>query len=196
MGNLLQELFRGEFVIDETRERTISSSETTPNVPRTDSSSDGEMDQSAKPDLLTQISAMMLEQERLELLANELRQRGDQTSEEKLIHLFKMMLTVLDGFDRLTQFAMKQPPSEEVQNWLKSIASMQSRMTKSLESFGLRSMDPIGKPVNLNKHEVVEIVRTDSMPDETVVEVRQKGYVFNGRVLRDARVVVAKNERR
>ena len=54
-------------------------------------------------------------------------------------------------------------------------------------------MDPIGKKVNLDRHEVVEVIYNDSIPDETVVEVRQKGYIFEGKVLRDARVVVAKN---
>lgn len=192
MGSLLQDLFRGEFVIDEPREKTVDVAEAPKAKPRAES---GEQDKEL-PDLLTQIAAMMLEQERLEEMANELRQRTDQSGDEKLLRLFKMMLTTLDGFDRLTQYAMEQPPSEEMGNWLKSIATMQSRMTKSLESFGLRTMDPIGKTVDLNRHEVVEVVRTDSIPDETVVEVRQKGYVFGGRVLRDARVVVAKNERR
>ena len=54
----------------------------------------------------------------------------------------------------------------------------------------------VGKLVNLERHEVVEVINTESVPDETVVEVRQKGYLYKNRVLRDARVVVAKNERR
>ena len=194
MSRLLRELFKGEFVIDEHRERIadvpmeqLASALAEPaSRPKEDIS---------RRDLLTQISAMLLEQERLERLASELRQLGDRSNAEQLARFFRMSLSVLDGFDRLNQTAMDLSPSEEVRNWLKSVATVSSRMTRLCESFGLRSMDPVGKTVNLNQHEVVEVIRTDSLPDETVVEVRQKGYTFNGRVLRDARVVVAKNER-
>jgi molecular chaperone GrpE (heat shock protein) len=53
-------------------------------------------------------------------------------------------------------------------------------------------VNPIGQKVDLDRHEVVEVIRTEGVPDETIVEVRQKGYTFNGKTLRDARVVVAK----
>jgi molecular chaperone GrpE len=83
-----------------------------------------------------------------------------------------------------------------VHNWLKSIAVIQSRMLQLFERFGLRTMDPVGQRIDLDRHEVIEVLRTDSLPDETIVEVRQKGYIFDGKVLRDARVVVAKNDRK
>jgi molecular chaperone GrpE (heat shock protein) len=47
----------------------------------------------------------------------------------------------------------------------------------------------------LDRHEVVEVLHTNSIPDETIVEVRQKGYTLNGKIIRDAKVVVAQNER-
>ena len=126
------------------------------------------------------------------VLADELRTRGDQTSTENLTRFFRTALSTLDGFDRVMHLAERHPPSPELQNWLASVAGIQSRITQLIERFGLRALDPNGQKVDLDRHEVVEVIHTDSVPDETIVEVRQKGYMFEGKVLRDARVVVAK----
>lgn len=186
MPNLLREILKNEFVIDEPRERVI--------LPEIRQS---RLEHAQKPmeeaDLFTQVSEMLLEQERLERVAEELRNQEGKVKEEQLTRFFRMALSVLDGFERLEQMSRDFPPSVEVRNWLRSVFAIHSRFSRLCESFGLQTMDPVGKPVDLDRHEVVEVVRTDSLPDETVVEVRQKGYTFQGRILRDASVVVAKN---
>ena len=152
--------------------------------------------ENAGQDVCTQICALLRDQERLELLAEELRASKGSSGKEELSRLFRSALTLLDSIDRVVQMSDALPPSEEVHNWLKSIAIIQSRMLQLFERFGLRTMDPVGQRVDLDRHEVIEVLRTDSLPDETIVEVRQKGYIFDGKVLRDARVVVAKNDRK
>ena len=56
-------------------------------------------------------------------------------------------------------------------------------------------MDTIGKPVDLDRHEVVEYRRSDEYTHNTVITERQKGYVFRNKIIRDAKVVVSHNER-
>jgi molecular chaperone GrpE len=145
-------------------------------------------------DLSSQVASLLREQERLEHLAHHLKTQRDDPGREELQKFLRSSLTVLDGFDRVTQMAQALPPSQEVHNWLKSVEAIQSRMVGLCERFGLRAMDPVGKPVDLDEHEVIEVLNTNSISDETVVEVRQKGYLLDGRILRDAQVVVAKNE--
>ena len=53
----------------------------------------------------------------------------------------------------------------------------------------------MGKKVDLNLHEVVEYRASADHPNDTVIGERQKGYVLRGKLLRDAKVVVAYNER-
>lgn len=195
MANLLRELFRGEFIVDEPREDAVSVSTKRLGSLRKNQPI-SQRDDELGGDLLSEISQMLLEQERLEKIASELRQKDKKTDDELFMRFFRMALSVLDGFDRIDQMAMEMPPSEEVHNWLKTVAALHSRMTRLCDSFGLKAMDPVGRPVDLNQHEVVEVIRTDTIADETVVEVRQKGYTYGGKILRDARVVVAKNERR
>lgn len=145
------------------------------------------------PDFLSQVRELMLLHEEVERRAHRLESQGRHSESRQLESLLRRSLTVLDSFDRVLQMAEQYPPSEEMANWLKTVAAIQGRMTELLGEFGLRPMDPVGKPVDLDRHEVVEVRCAESLPDETVVEVRQRGYLLNGKVLRDARVVVAQN---
>ena len=104
----------------------------------------------------------------------------------------KNLLGSLDGLDRIVDFAQKSvEKNPELDNWLVSLRALQAKQQKAVESIGLVPMDCIGSKLDLNLHEVVKTVRNPSVPPETVVEVAQKGYYFRGKILRDAKVVVA-----
>jgi molecular chaperone GrpE len=148
-----------------------------------------------KPDLLGEITDILTERDRLERINEDLRRQNEESKTGSVEPIVRSALPILDGYDRVIQLALKHPPSEEVQNWINTLATMQTKMLQTYEKYGLRVMDPVGKKVNLDRHEVVEVLHTNSIPDETIVEVRQKGYTLNGKIIRDAKVVVAQNER-
>lgn len=65
-------------------------------------------------------------------------------------------------------------------------------LAKAFEKAGVLEIEAEGKPFNPEFHEAMAMV---SMPDKapnTVINVVQKGYVLNGRLVRPARVIVAK----
>jgi molecular chaperone GrpE len=195
MALLFGNPFKNEFVVDELPEDVPDLSPR--NKPTTTWQERGNTpgaDTVDPHDLSSQMASLLREQERLEHLARHLKTQREAPGREELQKFLRSSLTVLDGFDRVTQMAQALPPSQEVHNWLKSVAAIQSRMMGLCERFGLRAMDPVGNQVDLDMHEVIEVLHTNSIPDETVVEVRQKGYLLDGRILRDAQVVVAKNE--
>ena len=51
-------------------------------------------------------------------------------------------------------------------------------------------MDPIGEPFDPQFHEALTVVPNPDMEANSVMEVVQKGYILNGRVIRAAKVVV------
>jgi molecular chaperone GrpE len=63
-------------------------------------------------------------------------------------------------------------------------------LQQALEAAGVSEIDPQDQPFDPNKHEAIAIRVTDGAPN-TVVEVVQKGYEINQRLLRPARVVVS-----
>jgi len=56
---------------------------------------------------------------------------------------------------------------------------------------GVEELDPLGQPFDPDLHEALTTRHSLDVPPHTVLEVMQKGYLLNGRLIRPARVVVA-----
>lgn len=66
------------------------------------------------------------------------------------------------------------------------------QLQRVAESCGLGVIDPLGQPFNPEQHQAMSMVpATDGQNAGSVVQVYQKGYVLNERLLRPALVVVA-----
>lgn len=65
-------------------------------------------------------------------------------------------------------------------------------LLKIAESNGLQQIDPVGQPLDPERHHAVSMVDAPGSAPGTVVSVMQKGYVLNGRLLRPALVSVAR----
>jgi molecular chaperone GrpE len=65
-------------------------------------------------------------------------------------------------------------------------------LDQALEDAGVSEIDPHGEPFDPTKHEALSVQPSDTAEPGTVLEVVQKGYEIHGRLLRPARVIVAK----
>lgn len=61
----------------------------------------------------------------------------------------------------------------------------------TLEKFGVTQIDPLGEPFDPQQHEAMTMVPAPHAEPDTVIDVVQKGYLLNGRLIRPARVIVA-----
>lgn len=61
-----------------------------------------------------------------------------------------------------------------------------------LEKNGVKQIDPTGLPFNPHEHEAMSIQETIEISSNTIVAVFQKGYKLYERIIRPARVIVAK----
>lgn len=62
----------------------------------------------------------------------------------------------------------------------------------TLGRHGIQQIDPQGLPFDPQLHEAIAMVPSATHPANQVLEVMQRGYTLNGRLLRPARVVVTK----
>lgn len=62
----------------------------------------------------------------------------------------------------------------------------------TLGRHGIQQLDPQGLPFDPQLHEAIAMVPSPAHPANQVLEVMQRGYTLNGRLLRPARVVVTK----
>ena len=60
-----------------------------------------------------------------------------------------------------------------------------------LAKFGVEAVEPAGEPFDPQVHEAMAMVPNPELDPNTVMDVMQKGYLLNGRLVRPAMVVVS-----
>lgn len=103
--------------------------------------------------------------------------------------LLKDLLPVLDNLERALGHASEATEEGSLYQGLKLIST---EIGKILNRYGLEPLDVLNKPFDPNSQEAIMQQPDNSVPENTVVGQMQKGYMFHGRVLRPALVVVSK----
>ena len=76
---------------------------------------------------------------------------------------------------------------------LREGSEMTLRMLDSaMEKFNIMAVDPLDEPFNPELHQAVAMIEAADKAPNTVINVLQKGYTLNDRLVRPAMVVVSK----
>lgn len=65
-------------------------------------------------------------------------------------------------------------------------------LVRCFEKFSIQGIEPVGEPFDPQKHEAMAMQESATAEADSVLQVVQKGYELNGRLLRPARVIVAR----
>jgi len=65
-------------------------------------------------------------------------------------------------------------------------------LSRALEKLGVKLIDPVGEPFDPERHEAMMAQESTTAEPNSVLKVVQPGYELNGRLLRPARVIVAR----
>ncbi len=65
-------------------------------------------------------------------------------------------------------------------------------LQKALDRFDVLTLDPQGEPFDPARHEAMAMQESPTAEPHSVLQVVQRGYELNGRLLRPARVIVAR----
>jgi molecular chaperone GrpE len=103
--------------------------------------------------------------------------------------LIKELLPVLDSMEQALQAAI----SANDESMIQGIELTHKLMLDALAKADVQSIDALGKTFNPNVHEAMVMQESDE-PANTVISVFQQGYLLGERVIRPARVVVAKSK--
>jgi molecular chaperone GrpE len=102
----------------------------------------------------------------------------------------KELLPVLDSLVLGLQAATGD--SEEVKKFREGSELTIKQFESVFEKFKIETVDPIGQPFNAELHQAMAMQEVEGAEPNAVVNVFQKGYTLNGRLLRPAMVLVAK----
>jgi len=103
------------------------------------------------------------------------------------------LVEVIDNLDR-TLDAIKSDEDEKVKNIFIGVDMVKKQMMDTLKSNGLEKVESIGKMFDPNFHEALAQQPAEGKEDQEIIQVFQDGYMLNGRLLRAAKVIVAKND--
>jgi molecular chaperone GrpE len=104
--------------------------------------------------------------------------------------LIAEFLNILDDLERSVQAASSQ--HEDYEAFLKGIEMVMAHVYEMLKKNGVTPVEAKGKPFDPHYHEVLMQEETSSHEDGAVLEEFQKGYLYNDRVIRTAKVKVAR----
>jgi molecular chaperone GrpE len=98
---------------------------------------------------------------------------------------------LLDPLDDLSRFAHVDPASVDASTIVQGADMVERKLLKVLSSAGVEAINPENQQFDPALHEAVSTEPAQSPEDDHMVgKVYQRGYVFNGQLLRPARVVV------
>ena len=102
--------------------------------------------------------------------------------------IFKL-LPVLDSFQRAEK---EIPPETEKSSFLEGVTQIRTQLKKILEQEGVMEIESMGKKFNPKYHEAIGEYEVPGKEEGTIVEEVQRGYTLKDKVIRPARVRIAK----
>lgn len=102
----------------------------------------------------------------------------------------KGLLPIVDDFERGLEATKDTADAAAVREGMELIYN---KLVKYMESNGVKAMQTTGEPFDADLHEAIAQVpaQADEQKDK-IIDTVSKGYTINGKVLRHAKVVVAK----
>jgi molecular chaperone GrpE len=100
------------------------------------------------------------------------------------------LLPVCDSMEMEQAAAQKE--NADINALREGSALIYKMLSGTLEKFGVQAINPEGEKFNPEFHEALAMQPVNTQEAGTVLFVQQKGYQLNGRLLRPARVIIAK----
>ena len=102
--------------------------------------------------------------------------------------ILRELLPVIDNLERALQHAA----TDGEKGLLQGVELTLGQFSKVLEKFNVVAIEPLGELFDSARHEAMGQIESAEQPANTVVQLLQKGYLLNDRLLRPALVLIAK----
>jgi molecular chaperone GrpE len=98
---------------------------------------------------------------------------------------------LLPAVDSL-ELAVENAARTDVQSLVEGQRATLQLLLKAFERLGIAVVEPRGEPFDPARHEAMLMQESQTAEPNSVLQVVQRGYELNGRLLRPARVIVAR----
>lgn len=100
------------------------------------------------------------------------------------------LLPVIDDFERSLQHIDTASDSESIK---KGIKMVYEKVLKVLDEQGVKKMESVGKPFNVDYHDALMQRKNEKVEPHTVLEEIEPGYIYREKVIRHAKVIVSED---
>ena len=101
------------------------------------------------------------------------------------------LIPVLDDFERGLN-SLKELKADKLDDFYRGVELIHNRLKELLAKEGVKSFSAVGEKFDPARHEAVSVTDSSDCPPDTVVSELCKGYMLKDKVIRHAKVVVAK----
>lgn len=105
--------------------------------------------------------------------------------------LARELLNVVDSLEHGLE-AISEPDQTQIVHLREGMQLTHKLLIDTLDKFQIKQVNPKGETFDPKQHEALTMQPTSDLQPNKVLSVVQKGYVIHDRILRPARVVVAK----
>ena len=100
------------------------------------------------------------------------------------------LLPIIDDFERSLQHIDDAQDKEAIKQGIKLVYD---KLMKLLDEQGVKKIDAVGKPFDVEFHEALMQRKDDSVEPHTVLDEVEKGYLYKDKVIRHSKVVVSED---
>lgn len=100
------------------------------------------------------------------------------------------LLNVLDDLERAVD--LTESKHQDLPAFLKGIEMILAHLYEMLKEYGVKPIEAKDKIFDPNFHEALMQIENNDLPEHTIVEELQKGYLLNERIIRTSKVKVSK----
>jgi molecular chaperone GrpE len=127
------------------------------------------------------------------------RRKDDDRRTEEIIRFAneKLLLDLLPLADSFVlAFSNKESWESAPEDWRRGVESIYGQLVSIFDRYQLKEINPVGQLFNPAFHHSVASLETDEEKDNNkVIEVLQRGYELNGKLIRPAVVKIAEHHR-
>jgi molecular chaperone GrpE len=118
------------------------------------------------------------------------RRVGQELAEARVAAQSELLSQLLPALDDLGR-ALGTVPSEMASDpWVQGLFLMARRLTGLLDQLGVQQIGAVGEPFDPRWHQAITTEARTDMPEGTILQVAQPGYMLGDRIVRPAQVVV------
>lgn len=101
---------------------------------------------------------------------------------------------LLPSIDNLERAMSHEHNMDDVSVLMQGVEMTLKGLLSTLDKFGCKPIESVGKPFDPNFHEAIAMESSSEIPEQSIINEFEKGYLYKDRLIRASKVIVSKGD--